>query len=226
MSNEYKRPLHKTDKFTPQAHIIRDSVLLGKWEEIEDVDAQTLKPELEPEKLNGLLIKGYEMKWNTTNENGERYEQDAFDDFIKRYFVDGKLNMPVDINHQGYGNWLAYCGRVLYIEVNTVGFYFVVYVPRDYKYYDELKWALRNGIIQGFSKEGYVGWNDYEYKYKEDGSFDYELIKRMSIVSVSLVTTPANGIAFVAMKETRNALYFENKTKEKQGKSLADLFTK
>lgn len=226
MSNEYKRPLHKSDKFTPQAHIIRDNVLLGNWEEIEDIDAQTLKPELEPEKLNGLLIKGYEMKWNTTNENGERYEQDAFDDFIKRYFVDGKLNMPVDINHQGYGNWLTYCGRVLYIEVNTVGFYFVVYVPRDYEYYDELKWALRNGIIQGFSKEGYVGWDDYEYRYKEDGSFDYELIKRMSIVSVSLVTTPANGIAFETMKETRNALYFENKTKAKQGKSLAELFTK
>ena len=225
MKNEYKRPLHKTDKIKQQAHITRDTVLLGDWEEVKDINAQTLKPELEPENLDGLIIKGYEMKFGETNQNGERYEKTAFDEFINSYFVERKLNMPVDINHQGMMDWHAYCGRVLYIEVNSVGFYFVVYVPRTYPEYDRLKWALKNGIVQGFSKEGFVGYGDSEWKWKEDGSFDFELIHKISVISVSLVCTPANGLAFEQMKETKNALVFENKIEnKKQGKSFAELF--
>ena len=165
------------------------------------------------------------MKFGKTNENGERYDKGAFDDFIKSYFVDGKLNMPVDINHEGYRNWLTYCGRVLYIEVNNVGFYFAVYIPRTYPDYDRVLWALKNGIIQGFSKEGFVGWNDYKIKYKDDGTFDYELILKMRVVSVSLVCTPANGIAFEKMQETKNALVFNNKTQGVK-KTLAEMFNK
>lgn len=205
-------------------HIVRDTVLLGDWNEVPaGTNAQTIKPELAPEKLDGLIIKGYEMKFGKVNENGEKYEPTAFDDFIKSYFVDSKLNMPVDINHQGYKDWRNYCGRVLYIEVNSVGFYFAVYIPRTYPEYDRLLWALKNGIIQGFSKEGFVDWKDYEIKYNEDGSFDYELIKKMSVVSVSLVTTPANGLAFERMQQTKNALYYENKTQGGK-KTLAELF--
>lgn len=207
------------------AHMLRDTVLLGDWEEVQSVDAQTIKPELTPERLSGLIIKGYEMKFGKTNENGERYERTAFDEFIQEYFVGGKLNMPVDINHQGYRDWHAYCGRVLYIEVNGTGFYFAVYIPKTYPEYDRLKWALQNGIIQGFSKEGFVDWEDYELKFKEDGTFDYELIHKMKVVSISLVTTPANGLAFEQMRETRNVLLFENKTQGGK-KTLAELFNK
>lgn len=209
------------------AHIVRDTVLIGEWEEVQGVEAQTLKPELDPEKLNGLIIKGYEMKFGKTNENGEQYDKTAFDEFIKRYFVDGKMNMPVDINHQGYKDWHAYCGRVLYIEVNSVGFYFAVYVPRDYPDYDRLVWALQSGIVQGFSKEGFVGYDDYDFVYNQDGTFDHEQIHKMSVVSVSLVCTPANGLPFEQMKETKNALHFVNTTEEEKkqgGKTLAELF--
>lgn len=216
---------YRTKNALKTAHILRDTVLLGNWEEVPaGTDAQTIKPELAPEKLDGLIIKGYEMKFGKTNNNGERYDKGAFDDFIKSYFVDNGLNMPVDINHEGYYNWHSYCGRVLYIEVNSVGFYFAVYVPRTYNDYDRLKWALENGIVQGFSKEGFVGYDDYELKWKEDGSFDYELIKRMSVVSVSLVCNPANALRFESMKEIRNALVFKNITQGGNGKSLADLF--
>lgn len=209
------------------AHIVRDVTLLGEWEEVPaGTPAQNIKPELAPENLDGLIIKGYEMKFGKTNENGEQYEKTAFDEFIQSYFVEGKLNMPVDINHEGMMNWHAYCGRVLYIEVNSVGFYFAIYVPRTYPEYDRLVWALKNGIVQGFSKEGFVGWDDYELKYKEDGSFDYELIKKMSVISVSLVCTPANGLAFEQMRELKkNALVFENKTQGGK-KTLAEMFNK
>ena len=212
------------------AHMIRETVLLGDWEEVQGVEAQTLKPELAPEKLDGLILKGYEMKWGNTNENGEQYDPTAFDDFIKRYFVDGKMNMPVDVNHEGWQNWHAYCGRVLYIEVNSVGFYFAVYVPRTYPEYDRVLWALKSGIIQGFSKEGFVDWNDYDVIWNADGTFDHEQIHKMSVVSVSLVCTPANGLPFEQMKETKNALVFvnsfEEKTQSDKKPTLAEMLNK
>lgn len=218
------------------AHVIRETVLLGDWEEVQDINAQTIRPDLSAEKLNGLILKGYEMKWGSTNENGEQYDQTAFDEFIKRYFVDGKMNMPVDINHEGWNNWHAYCGRVLYIEVNSVGFYFAVYVPRyydienkdlgEYPYYRELYGKIKAGIVQGFSKEGFVGYEDYDLIWNTDGSFDHEQIHKMSVVSVSLVCTPANGLPFEQMKETKNALIFVNKTQSDKKPTLAEMLNK
>ena len=216
------RKCRKGDAIAMKPHRIHEAVLLGDWEEVQALDAQTLSKDLAPEKLNGLILKGYEMKWDKTNENGERYEKTAFDDFVQRYFVDGKLNMPVDINHEGWHDWQAFCGRVLYFEVNSVGSYFVVYVPRVFEYYDQLKWRLQAGIIQGFSKEGWA--TEWQPIWNEDGTFNYELIKKMDILSVSLVCTPANGIAFERMQEIRNALVFKNKVEENKGKTIAQLF--
>ena len=219
---EYIRPKKKSDNVQKKSHVTRDMVLLGDWEKIEKQSARTINPKLDEEILDGLIIKGYEMKWGKTNENGEQYDKTAFDEFIQQYFVDGKLNMPVDIDHQGERDWRNYCGRVLYIETNSVGFYFVVYVPKTYADYDRLLWALENGIIQGFSKYGFVSWEDFDWVYKEDGTFDHEQIHKMRIVSVSLVTTPANGLPFEKMQQTQNALVFEKKNES--GKSFADLF--
>lgn len=225
MEQLFKHPKTKRDNVRKQNHVVRDAVLIGNWEEIEKVDARTIRPELDAEILDGLIIKGYEMKWGETNENGEQYDKGAFDDFIQRYFVDGKLNMPVDVNHGGTANWRDYCGRVLYIETNSVGFYFVVYIPRTYADYDRLLWGLKNGIIQGFSKDGFVDHDDYDYKFNEDGTFAYELIRKMSVISVSLVATPANGLPFEQMKQTQNALKFAHKENQKQGKTIAELFS-
>lgn len=224
----YKRPTKKSDNVKKQAHVVRDAVLLGDWDEIEKTPSQTINPNLKPETLDGLIIKGYEMKWNKTNENRERYDQGAFDEFIQRYFVDGGLNMPVDIDHQGSQDWRNFCGRVLYIETNSVGFYFVVYVPRTYPEYDRVLWALKTGIIQGFSKEGYVDWNDYDPVFDPKTlEYQYDQIHKMRVLSVSLVTIPANGIPFEQMKQTQNALVFEKKNEsEKQGLTLAELFQK
>lgn len=221
---EYIRPMKKSDNVQKKSHVVRDTVLLGDWEKIEKQSARTINPKLDDEILDGLIIKGYEMKWGKTNENGEQYDKTAFDEFIQQYFVDGKLNMPVDINHGGYHDWRNYCGRVLYIETNSVGFYFVVYVPKTYADYDRLLWGLENGIIQGFSKEGYVSWEDFDWIYNEDGTFDHEQIHKMRIVSVSLVATPANGLLFEKMQQTQNSLVFEKKNESKSGKSFADLF--
>lgn len=223
----YKHPAKKKDGLKPKPHLVREQVLLGDWEETQKIPTEQLRKWTdEPDKLNGLILKGYEMKFGQTNENGEQYDKTAFDDFIKQYFVEGKLNMPVDINHNGWHDWRSYCGRVLYIEVNSVGFYFVVYIPATYPEYDRLKWMLQNGIVQGFSKEGFVNWGDSEYKWKDDGSFDYELIHKIAVVSVSLVCTPANGISFEQMREIQNALKFKNKLTQDNasGSTLAAMF--
>lgn len=219
--------LLKKDNVKHAPKMVRDAVLLGDWQETTDIPTETLRKwSNDPDQLDGLILKGYEMKWGVTNENGEQYAEGAFNNFIQDYFVERGLNMPVDINHQGWHDWRAYCGRVLYIETNSVGFYFVVYVPRTFAYYEDLRNMLRNGIIQGFSKEGFA--TDWEYRYKEDGTFDYELIKEIAVVSVSLVCTPANGIAFERMQEIKNALIYRNKVKNNPqgGKSLAELFNK
>lgn len=213
---KYVQPQRKSDSVQKQAHVVRDTVLIGSWEDTQKIPTETLRKWTnEPDKLDGLIIKGYEMKWDETNENRERYDDTAFADFIQSYFVDKGLNMPVDINHEGYRSWFAYCGRVLYIETNTVGFYFVIYVPRTYADFNRLVWALQNGIIQGFSKEGYVDWNDYDPVYNDDGTFAYEQIHKIRVVSVSLVATPANGIPFEQMRVTTNALIFEDKRENK-----------
>ena len=72
---------------------------------------------------------------------------------------------------------------------------------------------LREGILQGFSKMGYA--TDWQYVWTDDGDFDYELIKEFKLLRMSLVSTPANGIPFEKLQETkRNALAFNNTLKE------------
>lgn len=207
-SIEDLRKCRKSDDIQKAPHRVHDAVLLGDWEETQKIPVEQLRKWTnDAEQLDGLILKGYEMRWDVTNENGERYEKTAFDKFIQEYFVDRKLNMPVDINHEGYYNWLAFCGRVLYIETNSVGFYFVVYVPKSYRYYDDLRGMLQNGIIQGFSKEGWA--TEWDAVWNEDGTFNYEIIHEMKVLSVSLVCTPANGIAFEKMQEIRNEIIFK-----------------
>lgn len=212
-----QRPKKKSDCIKPMSHYVRNDVLIGDWKEVQGLQAQTINAQLAAEDLDGIIIKGYEMRFaDGKNWNGEVYEQTAYDDFIKSYFVEQKLNMTVDVEHGGSWDWRNVCGRVLYCEVNTVGLYFVIYVPKTYADYDRVLWGLKNGIIQGFSKEGYVDWEDTEYIFKTDGTFDYELIKRVKITRVSLVTMPANGLPFEKMQETRkDALVFESKNKDK-----------
>lgn len=186
---------------------IENTTLIGQWEEVQQIKASSItKNDADTEVLDGLIVKGYEMKFGQVNENGEIYEKNCFDNFINSYFVENKLNIPVDIQH--HSDLLSLAGRVIYAEVNSVGLYFVAYIPKTYFYYDVVKNNLREKILQGFSKCGYA--TDYEY---EDGSFKNVTIKEMALLSVSLVATPANSIKFEAVQEIQNATRFNNKTK-------------
>lgn len=206
--------------------LIKDATLIGDWEEITDLPLSSItKNDEDVEVLNGLIIKGYETKFaEGTNTNGERYTKTAIDDFIQSYFVEKGLNMPLDIEHDSRPEWLA--GRIVYIESNSVGFYYVAYIPQTYMHYAHVKSLLKNKILQGFSK---MGWSsDYEWvKDAKDEKFGgYMLIKQIDIVRMSLVSTPANGVAFEDVQEIVNATRFESKNKkeEKVSNAFAAMF--
>ncbi len=182
---------------------IKNLTLIGSYDEVENVPLSTIvKDDKSDAVLNGMIIRGYETKFsNTANENGEVYERDCLNDYIENYFVKNKLNIPVDIQHNKDIYHLA--GRVLIVEVNSVGFYFVVYVPKTFINYDSLRGLLKEGIIQGFSKYGWA--TDYEFIYQPNGDYSYMKVNQMSIVNVSLVSTPANALPFEKVQEVKDA---------------------
>lgn len=197
-----------------------DGVLIEKYEETKtplstitknDADAGVM--------LDGLVIKGYETKFsNGTNENFERYTREALTNFVQRYYIEKGLNLPVTILHRDDLQHL--CGRVVFMEVNSVGFYFVAYVPRSYMYYEQVRSMLKEGVLQGFSKEGYATkWRD-EFD-KETGKWLYEEISEFELLCVSIVSTPANGVAFERLQEAKkDTLHFvDNLPKEEPKKN-------
>lgn len=188
---------------------IRNAVMLGEWSDVKDIPAENLKKWTnDPDKLHGLIFKGYEMKWGAVNTNGEMYDEKAFDKFIEDYFVQKGFNMPVTIEHSYDPQWVA--GRVLYIERNSVGFYFVVYIPDTYKNYEQVKWMAEEGLLQGLSKEGF--YVDCDWEQDDKGEW-YVQVHELIMSRVSLVCTPANGVKFESMKETKNAVRFTKKEK-------------
>ena len=209
--------------YMEEKRIVRDSVLIGEWKDVQDLPLSSItKRADDKEKLDGLVIKGYEMKWGATNENGERYAQGAFDDFINNYYIKNGLNVVVDVQHDERPEWL--CGRLLYVETNTVGFYLVAYIPRTEQAFEAVKSKLQNGLLQGFSKYGFV--DDGHYVFKDNGKVDYFQIDKIRIFSVSLVATPANGVPFEGVGEVKNRLEYVNKTHEVEEGAMNKLFNK
>ena len=209
--------------YMEEKRIVRDSVLIGEWKDVQDLPLSSItKRADDKEKLDGLVIKGYEMKWGATNENGERYAQGAFDDFINNYYIKNGLNVVVDVQHFEDPYWL--CGRLLYIETNTVGFYLVAYIPRTEQAFEAVKSKLQNGLLQGFSKYGFV--DDGHYVFKDNGKVDYFQIDKIRLFAASLVATPANGVPFEGVGEVKNRLEYVNKTHEVEEGAMNKMFNK
>lgn len=196
---------------------IFDSVPLGSYEVIEGKGVQLstiTKNAGDTQVLDGIIIKGYETKFGKTNENAEQYDPHCFDEFIENYFVKNKLNMPLTIQHGCHIDDLA--GRVLVLEVNSVGFYFVCYIPKTYCRYEQVKNLLQEGILQGLSKSGWA--TDYEWVCTDKKTGEgYWNIKKMEILEVSIVATPANPIAIEEMQEVKNELTYRKQENKAQG---------
>lgn len=193
---------------------IQDTTIIGEWKEVKGLKlSEITRKETDTQTLDGLIVKGYETKFGVTNANGERYAPDCLDESVKSYFIANGLNMVVDLQH-GFGID-DQIGRVISLESNETGFYYIAYIPRTVARFEQVRNLLAEGILQGFSK---FGWSeDYEIVETKDGKFDYVLINKMKIVSVSLVTTPANPIPFESVGETvRNRLEYRNLNKKKK----------
>lgn len=196
---------------------LMDAVKIGKYEELEDLSLETITKDANDKDtiLNGLIVYGYETKFaDGTNTNGERYSKDCLDKFFAEYYGKKKLNMPFTIQHRNDLQHLA--GRVLICEVNSVGFYFVCYVPRTYAHYEEVKNLIKEGILQGLSKEGWS--TKGKCYYTKEGEFDYYLVEEMEMTAMSLVATPANGNPIEKAKEIKNTTMYK---KEKAAKKNA-----
>lgn len=229
---QQEQPLHifdKTDcgKITDFCEVrgissqrIIDAVKLGAWSEVEKLATENVQTDTATDKLDGLIIKGYETKFGHTNENMERYEKDCMDDFLQRYYIKNKLNVPVTIQHRDDIHHLA--GRVLLVEVNSVGFYFVVYVPRTYRYYTDVLNDIREGVLQGLSKEGWCRWEDMKPTYDKDGNIEYWTMTKFDLTAMSIVATPANGVKFEKVQQIKNALQFYKKETPNNNNAAAD----
>ena len=205
---------------------ITDTTKINDFKEVDSLELSKItRNEGDKEILTGMIISGYEMKFGKINENREMFEPTCIDEYMQDYFVKNKLNVPVTILHRDDITHLV--GRVLVVETNTNGFYFVVYIPRGVAGYDDIKLKIKEGILQGFSKEGWS--EEYEVKYTKDGAFDYILIKKLIFASLSIVATPANSLRFDKVGETMNIINstkFVNKNTpdEKPSEDLSEIF--
>lgn len=196
---------------------LSNDILIDNYEEVDNYDLTRIVPNSGGEKLNGLIIRGYEMKFNqSANENGEVYSDDAFSDFINRYFVGKRFNIPVTLMHGRSFDDLI--GRVLCCEINSVGLYFVCYLPKATPRYEYVKMALQEGLLQGLSKEGWAT----EYDWKEDGTM---VINQFDLLCVSLVDLPSNGVNLEKMQEIKNATQFiDSRKKADEVSNIDDMF--
>ena len=205
---------------------ITDTTKINDFKEVDNMELSKItRNEGDKEILTGMIISGYEMKFGKINENREMFEPTCIDEYMQDYFIKNKLNVPVTILHRDDITHLV--GRVLVVETNTNGFYFVVYIPRGVAGYDDIKLKVKEGILQGFSKEGWS--EEYEVKYTKDGAFDYILIKKLIFASLSIVATPANSLRFDKVGETMNIINstkFVNKNTpdEKPSEDLSEIF--
>ena len=206
--------------------IVADGALISSrdWEDVKDTPLSSLtgNPE-DKELLNGIIIKGFESMFaDGTNANGERFMPNCLDKFIQDYYVSKGLNIPLCFQHCDDPSWL--CGRVLYLEVNDRGFQYVAYIPRDYFYFDRARFFLRNKIIQGFSKYGYATKGHWVDDDNEPWG-GYYLVEEMTLLSLAIVATPANGIPFEEVGDlVENATRFVNKTNKKENGKVRNGF--
>lgn len=206
-------------------HKLSDVVALGSYEEVEGLELETItKNDADKgSKLSGLIIRGYETRFaDGTNTNGERYTKECLDKFFAEYYQKRKLNMPLTLMHSD--KWQDVCGRVLTIEINSVGFYFVCYIPKAIPEYDGIKVRIKEGLLQGLSKEGWA--TDGRIIRDKEGNFMYYLVEEMEMTAVSLVSTPANGNPLEKVQEIKNTLQIIKENNEPRKKTLAAMFHK
>lgn len=177
-----------------------------------EVRNQFLIEKIESEDKKPFIIGGYVRKFGKVNENGEQFSNDAYDEFIEKYYEKNSLHIPVDVMHGG--TILGVCGKVVLLEkVKTVGVWCEIEISKNAIYFNNITGLINDGILQGLSDYGYA--TDYEYKYNNDGTFSHCIIKKQNLLRISIVDAPAEGTAKLEVMNATKFKNFEQTEKEK-----------
>lgn len=150
----------------------------------------------------GFEVTGMVTDFKTANQNGQKFERNSYDRFVKEYFEANELNIPIDLMHIRDAFHLA--GVAKKFTKKDGGVQVVAFIPKGVYFYNMIKILLENGVLQGFSNYGYI--NDYDY----DRANNEIIVKDFQLISISLVDVPSD----VSGKFVSNATNFEGFTPE------------
>lgn len=177
--------------------IIQDFLLLSerpngrKWEE-------------HPE---GILVSGMLTRFGETNFNGFRFAPGSYDKCIAEYFEANGLNVPLTVQHND-NDIRHVVGRVTKMEKRDDGVYMEAVVLSGHPEFETVKCLIDGGVLQGFSNYGWA----HSCGCTEDGAI---VVEEFSLLSASLVTTPADVSGKLEMRNTRFEGFSLEKEEEK-----------
>ena len=153
----------------------------------------------------GIEVSGRLTTFNIVNTNGYMFKPESYDKFVDDYFIANSLNVPACLYHRG--NDVQYnCGKVVEMNKTAEGVDIVVRVPKFAYFYNWIKNAIDEGIIQGFSNYGNADkcWYDEEQ--------DALVIERFQLLHCALVDIPADVTGkFKQVENTKFAGFHEEK---------------
>ena len=177
--------------------IIQDFLLLSerpngrKWEE-------------HPE---GILVSGMLTRFGETNCNGFRFEPGSYDKCIAEYFEANGLNVPLTVQHND-NDIRHIVGRVTKMEKKGDGVYMEAVILAVHPEFETVKSLIDGGVLQGFSNYGWA----VDCSFTEDGDL---AVHEFTLLSASLVTTPADVSGKLEMRNTRFEGFAPEKEEEK-----------
>lgn len=160
----------------------------------------------------GLMLDGYFKRWDSVNENGESYAKDSYDKFINHYFVKNKLNVPINLMHgSGFGD-LA--GKIVNMKKDPYGIFIQTLISRHAVHFENIKGLIDDGILQGFSDEGFA--TDFELIKNEKKEITHVNVLEAMLTKVSLVDMPAEGSAQFQIANATKFIGFEDLNKKEE----------
>lgn len=162
----------------------------------------------------GIEVVGKVTDFNAVNLNGQKFDKKSYDIYISEYFEKNELNIPIDLMHVRDMQHLA--GVAKKFVKKDGGVEVTAFIPRGAYFYNLIKVAIDNGMLQGFSNYGWIA--DWDY----DRATDTCIVKEFHLISISLVDVPAD----VSSKFVGNATCFEgfdNEMPVKKSESIFDL---
>lgn len=163
----------------------------------------------------GIEVKGYLTKFGQENFNGQNFDRKSYDACISDYFDKNQLNIPVDLMHvRDMFHLAGVCNK---FQKKSDGIEITVLLAKGVYFYNLIKTAIENGILQGFSNLGYIVNWDY------DRATDSIIVKEFQLISISLVDVPSDtGGKFT----TQNTIFegFEKPLQEKPIENVLEFY--